>query len=98
MSNWIDFDMLMSEIGLHRNNAQRRILHYRDRHTPPPTCPNLYTTHDFIDRFLYENEVGAEHILMCLQRWVEDFKFSDEEVKKIIEEEEQKYGKDNRKI
>lgn len=87
---WIDFNMLISEIEFHRSNAQRRILGYRDKHTPPPTSPSLYTSHDFIDRLFYENEVGAEKILMCVQRWAEDFKFSSDEVKKLIEEDEKR--------
>ena len=85
MGNWIDFDMLMAEIGLHRNNAQREILHYKENNKPMKTSPSEYTQHEFVDRLLYENEVGKEIILMCLQNWCNDFKFSTEELKEFDE-------------
>ena len=85
MSNWIDYDMLMAEIGLHRGNAQREILRYKEKNKPMKTSPREYTQHEFVDRLLYENEVGQEIILMCLQNWCNDFKLSREEVKELEE-------------
>lgn len=85
MSNWIDYDMLMAEIGLHRSNAQREILHYKEKNKPMKTSPSEYTQREFVDRLLYENEVGMEIILMCLQSWCNDFKFSTEELKELEE-------------
>lgn len=80
MSNWIDYNMLMAEIALHRSNAQLYIKNYKDSNKPFPTSPDGYTTSGFIDRLLYENEVGKEMALMCLQQWCEDFKFSANDV------------------
>ncbi len=88
MSHWINFDLLMAEIGLHRSNAQREILNYKNENKPFPTSPSEYTSRDFVHRLLYENEVGKEIILMCLEVWCNDFKFSSEEVKDIIAKEE----------
>lgn len=85
MSNWINFDMLMDEIGLHRSNAQREILAYKENNKPMKTSPSEYTQHEFVDRLLYENEVGQEIILMCLESWCKDFKFSTEELKQMEE-------------
>lgn len=85
MSNWIDYDMLMSEIRLHRGNAQRRILAYKEKEVPWKTGLSEFTQRDFIDRLLYENEVGAEQILMVLEGWCNDFKFSTEELKEFDE-------------
>jgi len=87
MSNWIDYDMLMDEIALHRSNAQLYIKNYKDNNKPFPTSPDGYTTGGFIDRLLYEKEVGKEIALMCLQQWCEDFKFSSNEVKEFINKE-----------
>jgi hypothetical protein len=87
MSYWVDFDLLMMEIGLHRSNAQREILAYKEENKPLKTHPSEYTSHDFVERLLYEQEVGREIGMACLQRWCEDFKFSSEEVKEIIDKE-----------
>ena len=85
MGYWIDFEMLMSEIRLHRRNAQRRILGYKESNSPMPTSPGEYTVHGFTRRLQYENEVGAEIVLECIQKWCEDFKFSTEELKELDE-------------
>ena len=85
MSDWIDFNMLMDEIGLHRYNAQQRILAHREKEKPWKTSPGEFTQWEFVDRLLYENEVGAEQILMCLENWCKDFKFSTEELKEMDE-------------
>ena len=86
MSQWIDYDLLKMEIGLHRSNAQREIVNYKEKHKPLPTSRSEYTTKDFIDRLIYENEVGREIALSCLEGWCDDFKFSDEEVTEIEEQ------------
>lgn len=77
MSDWIDYNMIMGEIGLHRSNMQRRIKEYRA----------LKEERDLSESEirLYENAVGSEHILMCIQRWVMDFKFSTEELMELDE-------------
>lgn len=93
MSNWIDFDMLMSEIGLWRDNAQRGILYYKENNKPMKTSPSEYTQHEFVDRLLYENEVGKEIILMCLENWCNDFKFSTDELKEFDEFKNEKKEK-----
>lgn len=85
MSNWIDYNMLMAEIGLHRANAQREILNYKEKNKAMKTSPSEYTQREFVDRLLYENEVGIETILMCLENWCNDFKFSNEELKELEE-------------
>lgn len=74
MSDWIDFNMLMDEIGLHRSNAQRRILSYRENENPTEW-----------DKLECKEAVGEETILMCLQNWCNDFKFSTEELKAMDE-------------
>lgn len=72
MSYWIDFNMLMSEIGLHRGNAQRRVKAYKEIENPTEW-----------DKLECKEAVGEETILMCLQRWCDDFKFSIEDMKKM---------------
>lgn len=74
MSYWIDFDMLMSEIGLHRSNAQRRIQEYKKIKNPTEW-----------DKLEFKESVGEETILMCLQGWCEDFKFSTKDLKSMGE-------------
>ena len=86
MSQWIDYDLLKMEIGLHRSNAEREIVNYKEKNDPFLTSPKEYTREALIDRLLYENEVGKEIALSCLERWCDDFKFSDEEVAEIEEQ------------
>lgn len=86
MSQWIDYDLLKMEIGLHRSNAQREIVNYKEKNESFLTSPKEYTRQAFIDRLLYENEVGTEITLSCLERWCDDFKFSGEEVTEIEEQ------------
>ena len=76
MSNWIDFDMLMLEIGHHLSNAHRCVLAYKEIKNPTEW-----------DKLECKEAVGKECILTCLQTWCNDFKFSDEEVKDIIDKE-----------
>ena len=60
----------MDEIGLHRSNTQRRIVYYKGK--------GDLTEWEKLD---YKEAVGMEIVLMCLQNWCEDFKFTTEEVK-----------------
>ena len=77
MSEWIDYNMIMNEIGLHRSNAQFRIKEYRDIKNK-----RKLTKEEIMD---YSHAVGEETILMCLQQWCTDFKFSTEDLKKFDE-------------
>lgn len=74
MSYWIDFNMLMDEIGLHRSNAQRRVLAYMEIENPTEW-----------DKLECKEAVGEETILMCLQNWCNDFKFSIDDLKEMGE-------------
>lgn len=85
MGNWIDYDMIISEIRAHRSNAQREISEYKKENHPLPTHPSEYTSREFVKRLLYENEVGKETALMCLEVWCNDFKFSTDEIKQFDE-------------
>lgn len=86
-SYWVDFGLLMSEIGLHRSNAQREILAYKEENKPIKTHPSSYTVNEFVDRLHYEQEIGREVAMACLERWCDDFKFSSDEVKDILDKE-----------
>ena len=77
MNNWIDYDILISEIVFHRRNAQRRVLEYKKIENPTEW-----------DKLKCKEAVGEETVLMCLQAWCNDFKFSSDEVKEIIKEKE----------
>lgn len=79
MNNWIDFDMIMSEIRYHRNNAQGRVSEFKKNEKPSA-----------LDRQRYHEAVGEESVLMCLQAWCKDFKFSSDEVIDIINKEKEK--------
>jgi hypothetical protein len=75
MNSWIEFDMLMSELRYHRNIAQGRISEFKKIEKPSS-----------LDRRRYNEAVGEESVLMFLQVWCNDFKFSTDEVKEIIKE------------
>ena len=66
--------MLMDEIGLHRSNAQRRVLAYMEIENPTEW-----------DKLECKEAVGEETILMCLQNWCNDFKFSIDDLKEMGE-------------
>lgn len=74
MTSWINFDMIMSELKYHRNIAQRRISEFKKIENPSS-----------LDRRRYNETVGEESVLMCLQAWCNDFKFSTDEVKEMEE-------------
>lgn len=78
MSDWIDFNMLMSELDLYRDNAARRVKAYKEIENPTEW-----------DKLECKEAVGEISILECIMGWCKDFKFSSDEVKDFIEKEEQ---------
>lgn len=79
MSNWIDFDMLISELDLHRDNAARIVKAYKEIENPTD-----------LDKLECKEAVGRIVVSECIMAWCNDFKFSSDEVKKIIEEEQKR--------
>lgn len=77
---WLDYELTISEIGLHRYNAIRRIKEHKEQFNPL-AVPDLYHVAE------YYKAVGAELTCCCLQAYCKDFIFTKEEVKEIIEEE-----------
>ena len=81
---WLDYGLMMSEIGLHRYNANHRIRENKEaveqikREIAPAHLARLCE---------YSEAVGAEITCMCLQRYGMDFIFTQDEVKEIIEKE-----------
>lgn len=78
-SEWIDYKMIISEIHLHRSNAQRQIKEYREIAKEKGLLPAEYG--------LYNEEVGKEIALMCIERWCMDFKFSLSEIEEMEKKE-----------
>lgn len=78
MSNWIDFGMLMQELDLHRNNAARIVKAYKKIENPTEW-----------DKLECKEAVGKVVVSESIMAWCKDFKFSSDEVKDIIEKEEQ---------
>lgn len=79
-SEWIDYNMIISEIHLHRSNAQRQIKEYREIEKERGLSPAEYG--------MYNEEIGKEIALMCLERWCMDFKFSLSEIEEMEKKEE----------
>lgn len=79
MSNWIDFGILMQELDLHRNNAARIVKAYNEIENPTEW-----------DKLECKEAVGRVVVSESIMAWCKDFKFSSDEVKDIIEKEEQK--------
>ena len=77
---WLDYGLMMSEIGLHRYNAIHRIKEHKEQFNPQ-AVPDLYHVAE------YYKAVGAELTCCCLQAYGKDFIFTQEEVKEIIEKE-----------
>ena len=77
---WLDYGLMMSEIGLHRYNAIHRIKEHKEQFDPQ-AVPNLYHVAE------YYKAVGAELTCCCLQAYGKDFIFTQDEVKEIIEKE-----------
>ena len=76
MSNWIDYDMLMSELDLHRDNAARIVKAYKEINNPTDW-----------DKLECKEAVGRVVVSECIMAWCKDFKFSSEDVRNIIDEE-----------
>lgn len=87
-SEWVDYGMLLDEIHLHRSNAQRQINEYREKGKERDLTKSEYG--------LYNEEVGKEIALMCLERWCMDFKFSISEIKEMEVIQEDKKLPENR--
>ena len=77
---WLDYGLMMSEIGLHRYNAIDRIKEHKDEFNPQ-AVPDLYHVAE------YYKAVGVELACCCLQAYAKDFIFTQDEVKEIIEKE-----------
>ncbi len=78
---WLDYGLMMSEIGLHRYNAIHRIKEHKEQFNPQ-AVPDLYHVSE------YYKAVGAELTCCCLQAYGKDFIFTQDEVKEIIEKED----------
>lgn len=83
MSQWIDYKMIIAEIGLHRDNAQRIIKSYKEQ--GKPFIDKNSTRKEVLERLEFEEAVGTEKILMVLENWCKDFKFSLDEIKRSVE-------------
>lgn len=77
---WLDYGLMMSEIGLHRYNAIHRIKEHKEQFNPQ-AVPDLYHVAE------YYKAVGVEMTCCCLQAYGKDFIFTQDEVKEIIEKE-----------
>lgn len=78
---WLDYGLMMSEIGLHRYNAIHRIKVHKEQFNPQ-SVPDLYHVAE------YYKAVGVELTCCCLQAYGKDFIFTQDEVKEIIEKED----------
>ena len=77
---WLDYGLMMSEIGLHRYNAIHRIKEHKEQFNPQ-AVPDLYHVAE------YYKAVGVELTCCYLQAYGKDFIFTQDEVKEIIEKE-----------
>jgi hypothetical protein len=80
---WLDYGLMMSEIGLHRYNAIHRIKEHKEQFNPQ-AVPDLYHVAE------YYKAVGVELTCCCLQAYGKDFIFTQDEVKEIIEKDGEK--------
>ena len=78
---WLDYGLMMSEIGLHRYNAIHRIKEHKEQFNPQ-AVPDLYHVAE------YYKAVGVEMTCCCLQAYGKDFIFTQDEVKEIIDKED----------
>lgn len=78
---WLDYGLMMSEIGMHRYNATHRIKEHKGQFDPL-RVPDLYHVAE------YYKAVGAELTCCCLQSYCMDFRFDQEDVKEIISKED----------
>jgi len=79
---WLDYGLMMSEIGLHRYNAIHRIKEHKEQFNPQ-AVPDLYHVAE------YYKAVGVELTCCCLQAYGKDFIFTQDEVKEIIDKEDE---------
>ena len=77
---WLDYGLMMSEIGLHRYNAIHRIKEHKEQFNPQ-AVPDLHHVAE------YYKAVGVELTCCCLQAYGKDFIFTQDEVTEIIEME-----------
>jgi len=82
---WMDYGLLISEIGLHRYNAINRIKETKER---AAEIERNIAPCDLAILGEYLESVGAEIVLCCLQRYCMDFMFTQDEVKEIIQREQ----------
>ena len=75
---WLDYGLMMSEIGLHRYNAIHRIKEHKEQFNPQ-------AVHDLYHVAEYYKAVGVELTCCCLQAYGKDFIFTQDEVKEIID-------------
>jgi hypothetical protein len=78
---WLDYGLMIGEIGLHRYNAIHRIKEHKEQFDPL-RIPDLYHVAEY-----YES-VGMEKVCCCLQAYSKDFMFTQDEVKEIIDKED----------
>lgn len=78
---WLDYGLMMSEIGLHRYNAIHNIKKHEGQFNPL-AIPNLYHVAE------YYKSVGAEITCCRLQAYSKAFIFTMDEVKEIIKKED----------
>lgn len=78
---WLDYGLMVDEIGLHRYNAIHRIKEHKEQFNPL-AIPDLHHVAEY-----YES-VGVEKVCCCLQAYSKDFLFTQDEVKEIIEKED----------
>lgn len=77
---WLDYGLMMNEIGLHRYNAIQRIKEHKSQFEIL-RVPKLYHVAE------YYMAVGVEVTCCCLQVSCKDMFFTPGEVKEIIEKE-----------
>lgn len=78
---WLDYGLMMSEIGLYRYNAIQRIKAHKEEFDPL-TIPNLYHVAE------YYKAVGEAVVCCRLQAYGKDFRFDQEDVREIISKED----------
>ena len=75
---FLDYGLMMSEIGLHRYNAIHRIKEHKEQFNPQ-AVPDLYHVAE------YYKAVGVELACCCLQAYCKVFLFTQDEVREILE-------------
>ena len=86
---WMDYGLLIGEIGLHRSNAIDRIKETKER---AAEIKRNIAPRDLAILGEYLESAGAEIVLCCLQRYCMDFMFTQDEVKEILQQEQPAEG------